>query len=153
MKIKTLENRLIDLEMEGIFDKNLSLYLLDIPAEKDLQKGINITPSQNEFFVFAKGYNDLLKVGTVFSSIISRNSTIESIYVTSILKFVSMRKGDNVDYIARGYSAICLLEFPNGIPQILNKLPFYGERENGKKYDSFVISQKEALDEILNYFE
>lgn len=149
MKIKSLEEKLIELESVGLFDENLSLYLLDTPTKEDLQKSINIVASENDFFVFAKGYSDSIKVGTTFEAIISRKFTSQSIYHKSILKYVSVRKGDKIDYLPRGYSGICLLEFPDSIPKIIKNLPSRADKKDEETYDSLVISQKNALDRIL----
>lgn len=147
MEIEYYEKRLRDFETEGLFDKNLSLYLLDIPTIEDLQKGISVTPSQNDFFVFARGYNDLIKVGSIFETIISRKSTSECLYQKSIIKYISVRKGDNIDYLPRGYSAICLIEFPDGIPEIIKKIPSRLHERN--IYNFVLLSQKTSLDYIL----
>jgi len=150
MNNSLIEKIFLQLEDDKIFDEYLSLYLLDVPRDEDLKKNINVVPLENDFFVFARGYNDKLKVNTKFDVIIPRRSINESIYCRSILKYVSVNPNYEIDYLPCGYSAIGLLEFPDGKPELLKRLAVFMEKKDYTIHDSLILTQKAILDKILS---
>ena len=150
MNNSVIEKIFTQLEDDKTFDEYLSLYLLVIPRDEDLKKNVNIVPSKNDFFVFARGYNDKLKINTNFDVIIPRRSVNESIFCHSILKYVSVNPSYEIDYLPRGYSSLCLLEFPNGKPKLLKKLPIFCGTTDYSIHDMLILTQKSVLDKILN---
>ncbi len=139
----------LKLQSEGVFDENKTLYLLDLPTE-DMIKSISVKSEQNELFVFARGYDDEIKIGSTFNVVFpSRNPNQ---YVESLieLKYVSVNPKHEIDYLPKGNSGICLLKFQNEIPtEILNKLAGYDEKKDKQKHDTLILTQKKGLKELL----
>jgi len=129
--------------------ENPTLTILDVYEEEILANGRKITPRDNEIFLsVANGYADR-KIETTFDVIIPYHDLENYIYTKSTIKYITIRRGDDVDFIPKGYSAVCLFEFPHGKPDILNKLSIYRERFDPSKHDFLIFTQKCVLDEIL----
>lgn len=146
---RQFEEIYLKVESEGLFDENKTLYLLDLPNESII-KTISVKPMQNELFVFARGYNDELKIGSTFDVIFPRRSP--NMYIESLieLKYVSVNPKYEIDYLPKGYSGICLLKFHNEMPnEILNKLAVYEEKRDRQKHDTLILTQKEGINKLL----
>lgn len=150
METEKLEYIYENIYNEGYFEKYLTLYLIDIPTMEQLEKGkVDIsTKNDNSIFVIARGYNDKIKIGTTFDAIISRKSIDLSIFHHSILKFISINPSYELDYLPKGNSGLCLLEFPDGKPDLLNKL-ILESKENDNKQNILILTQKPVLEKIL----
>lgn len=147
-----LEKVYLEVESEGLFDINKTLYLLDLPGE-DILKDIPIKLKENELFVFARGYNDDLKIGSFFDVVFPRKKPDEYIENLIELKYISVNPKYETEYLPKGYSGICLLKFKEGIPNMmLNKLAGYDEKKE-KKHDTLILTQKESLKKLLKKIE
>lgn len=147
---KSLSDTYLELQLEGLFDKNKTLYLLDLPNEYMLNS-IALKPMDNEIYVFARGYNDDLKVGSTFGIMFPRKRVNDYIETIIELKSVSVNPKYKTDYLPKGYSGICLLKFSEGLPiEMLNKLASYDEKKDTQKHDTLILTQKESLDKLLS---
>ncbi len=150
---RQIEEIYLKVESEGLFDENKTLYLLDLPNE-DMLKNIPLKPMQNEIYVFARGYNDKLKIGSMFNVVFPRKKPNK--YVESLveLKYISVNPKYEIDYLPKGYSGICLLKFQSEIPdEILNKLACYDEKKDRRKHDTLILTQKEVVNMLLKLIE
>ena len=147
---KNLENIYLKLESEGLFNKYLTLYLLDLPDESLIKK-INVKSNQNEIFVFARGFNDKLKQGVSFDVLFSRNNIKDYIECNAILKSISVNPKYNTDYLPSGYSGICMLEFENEKPlDLIGKLPRYNSKPNETENNKLILTQRPVINELIN---
>ncbi len=132
-----------------------SLLLLDLPRESDLKKG-NFVKSinSNQFYVFATTLisdgNLEIKKNTKFDVLCSRKRPIDFVECDVVLKYINVNPRYEIDYLPGGYTGICLIEFKNGKPEILNKLAFFGEKKEYGKNDRLILTQKELLNKLLN---
>lgn len=150
----TLGEILNELNYEGESNKNSSLLILDLPKESELKKD-NLTAlnNQNQLYVFAttlvaNGHLEI-KVGTPFDIIFPSKETNKYIMCDVILKYVNVNPRYEIDYLPGGYTGICLLEFNNGIPEIISKLAYYGDKKDYSIHDILILTQKPILTEIL----
>ena len=140
----------LSLHKQGYFKKYQELLLTDFPTEKDLSKGKIPIPMENEIFIFGtSGYCDV-PVETSFDVIISNSNALNYVFIKSILKYVSVNPSYEIDYLPNGYSGLCLLEFPDGEPDILNKLGIAGEKKDFSIHDFLILTQKPILEKILD---
>ncbi|WP_264529063.1 hypothetical protein [Flavobacterium sp. N502540] len=133
----------------GYLKKYPTLFLQDIPREKDLQKGnLPKVENTNQIFLFARAYDLDIKVNETFDLILTYNNIDQWLKTKCILKYVSVNPSYEIDYIPMNYSALCLFEFENGKPEIINKLKYYME-EKGPDHDSLIISQMPLYFKVL----
>ena len=150
---RQFEEIYLKLQLEGVFDENKTLYLLDLSTE-DMIKSISVKSMQNELFVFARGYNDDIKIGSTFNVVFPRRNPNRYFEILIELKYVSVNPNYEIDYLPKGYSAICLLKFRNEMPkEILKKLACYGEKRDKQKHDTLILTQKEGLNRLLKEIE
>ncbi|AMA49869.1 hypothetical protein [Flavobacterium covae] len=150
---RQFEKIYLKVESEGLFDENKTLYLLDLP-NADMLKNIPVKPIKNELFVFARGYNEDLKIGSLFNVIFPSKNPNEYIENLIELKYVSVNPKYEIDYLPKGYSGICLLKFQNEIPnEILKKLAGYDEKKDNQKHDTLILTQKAGLKKLLKEIE
>lgn len=146
-----------DIETKLYSDKTLmefpALFLQDIPREKDLQKGnLPKIENTNQVFLFAKAYDLDIKINTTFDIIFTYNNIDEWLKTKCILKYVSVNPSYEIDYVPMNYSALCLFEFENGKPEILNNLRYYMEKK-ALHHDNLIITQMPLyikISELLN---
>lgn len=141
---------ILELFQSGFLEDKPDLLLVDIPREKDLQKGnLPKNINENEIFVFVfHPYYDT-KINTTFDTLYAYKSIEEWVEIKCTLKYVSVNSSYEIDYIPAGYSALCLFEFENGIPEMIKKLPFFMEKKDPLKHDSLALTQKLVLEKIL----
>ena len=141
---------ILELFKSGFLKDKPDLLLVDIPTEKDLQKGnLPKIVNKNEIFIFVyHPYYDI-KVNTTFDTLYAYKNIEEYVEVKCTLKYVSVNPSYEIDYIPAGYSALCLFEFENGVPEIIKKLPFFLEKKDLIKYDSLALTQKLVVERII----
>jgi hypothetical protein len=131
-----------------------SLLLLDLPKESDLKKGNLTSPENpNQIYVFAttvvaNGYLEI-KTETKFDVIFSRKQPIDFVECNAILKFVNLNPRQQITSLSGGNTGMCLVEFTDGKPEILDKLGYY-ELKDYKKDDMLILTQKEVLHKLMN---
>lgn len=147
---KSNEELFLKLELEGIFDKNKTLYLLDLPSQHQL-KSIGRICKNNEVYVFARGYNDEIKIGTSFNFLFPKKQIDEFVQITVELKYVSVNPKYEIDYLPKGYSAICLLAFSDDLPiKLLDKLAMFDDKKDPSLHDTLILTQSDVLKELLD---
>ena len=150
---RLLTDVFLQLKEEGYFERYHKLSLLDIPTEKELSKGNIPIPRNNEILVFAVAEFANIPVSTIFDVIFPSLNVEDYVEVKSILNYVTVNPSYEIDYLPKGYSGICLFEFPDGKPDILKKLAVYGEKKDYSIHDTLLLTQKPVLDKILNFME
>lgn len=142
-----------ELDNNGKLNNNPSLLLLEFPKESHLKLS-NLPELNNvhQIFVLAttlvgNGYLEI-KVGSHFNIIFPSKDTNSFINCNAILKYVNVNPRYEIDCLPGGYTGICLLEFKEGIPLIMEKLTNYGEKKDYSRHDTLVLTQMEVLDLI-----
>jgi hypothetical protein len=150
-----IENIYLKLQDERTFDSNLTLYLLDLPSEDQLRKTkiSNNLLSSNSVFIIGRGYDDGIKIGASFNAIFPRKNPVDGIKTEAIIKYISVNPTYEIDYLPKGYSGLCLIEFTNEIPVFLNKLTIYGEKKDLMHNDTLILTQQGAFEKVLEKFK
>jgi hypothetical protein len=125
------------------------LLLTDFPCEIDLSKGKIPTHKENQIFIMGSSIYCEVPIETSFDVIYPNRNILDYIFVKSTLKYVSVNPSYEIDYLPQGYSGLFLLEFPDEIPEILNKLGMHREKKDLSIHDHLVLTQKPVLDRIL----
>ncbi|HEY8936093.1 MAG TPA: hypothetical protein VIM65_12765 [Cyclobacteriaceae bacterium] len=149
--LRMIYNKVYD---EGYFEKYLTLYLLDVPTEAQLIKSDAslLQSDENCSLIIARGFDDNIKVNATFDAIISQNNIKTSIFTRAILKYISVNPSYKIDYLPKGYSGLCLLNFPQGKPDILKNIPVYGENKDYEKHDILILTQRAVLERIFDEY-
>lgn len=135
---------------DGNFKEFPTLFLQDIPREKDLQKGnLPKIENTNQVYLFARSYDLDIKIETTFDVLYMYNNIDEWVETKCILKYVSVNPSYEIDYIPMNYSALCLFEFVDGKPEMLTKLPDYMDKKENVIKDNLIISQMSLLKKIV----
>lgn len=148
-----ISNFFIQLNENRELKENPSILLLDFPRIIDLQKGNLPNSMENAIYVFcttvlSNGELDI-HINTKFNSLIAYRSN-EYTQCNTILKYVSVNPSYEIDYLPGGYTGLCLLEFPDGKPDILKKLAVYGEKKDYSIHDTLILTQEAILKKILD---
>lgn len=115
---------------------SLELIKSGLPAEK---------PYNTEILFIGYAFADV-PVGKSFSVIFPKNNPGDGIYYESKIAAVTQQFGKPTEVIPRGWKTICLVEFPQGIPEIIKNLPVVDTWfETG---DYVCISDEEAWEAI-----
>ncbi|CAA9202689.1 hypothetical protein [Flavobacterium collinsii] len=147
--MKNFGNIETKLYSDGKFKEFPTLFLQDIPREKDLQKGnLPKIENTNQVFLFARSYDLDVKVNTIFDVLFMYSNINEWVTTKCLLKYVSVNPSYEIDYIPMNYSALCLFEFLDVKPEMLNKLQYYMEKKD-LYHDNLIISQVPLLEKIL----
>lgn len=140
---------MLNFSQQNYFDNYPTLSILDIPTSKELNRGLNSRIiNENEMFLFAAADYVNIYINTSFNIIIPSRNIENSIESHTILKYVSVNPSYEIDYLPKGYSGICIFEFPNGKPDILNKLAVYGEKKDFSQHDTLILTHIKILDLI-----
>ncbi|HEY8936094.1 MAG TPA: hypothetical protein VIM65_12770 [Cyclobacteriaceae bacterium] len=144
-----LEDIFEEFHKENILEEYLTITLIDIPTEVEM-KNIDYKTSltKNELWVFANAYKDT-KIGSSFDTIFLYHSPEIYTYNRAVLKYVSVNPSYHVNHLPKGYSAICLFYFPDGKPDLLNKLKPYNTKIDYSRYDTLCMTQKPIMEKIL----
>lgn len=84
-----------------------------------------------------------------FDVIFSRKNPLDYQPTRAILKWVNVNPNIETDFLPAGYSGICLIDFPQGKPNMLKKLPEFGEEIRGTEYDILYLTTQPVMNKIL----
>lgn len=126
------------------------LPLLDIPAMKRVRdyykyqnghKLNNLQLAEDEILCDCKSTCVDIKTGEEFNVLFSHTDVENYVYTKAILKYTSVNRSYEVNYLPNGYAGICLIEFPNGLPALLKKLR-PEEEDDYALYDILYLTKK-----------
>lgn len=113
----------------------------------------NLKLTENQIIAECRSCCTNILTGTEFNIIFSNNDVKNFSNVTAILEYVSVNYNYEVDNVNNGYTPLCIINFPQGKPEIINKLaPETGRLDSGK-YDNLFLTQKQVMEKILNEFD
>lgn len=102
-------------------------------------------PNNAEILFVGYAFADV-PLGKRFSVIFPKNDPGEGIYYESKIVAVTQQFGKPTEVIPRGWKTICLVEFPQGIPEIIKNLPVVDTWFETNDY--VCISDEEAWEAI-----
>jgi hypothetical protein len=145
-----LTNVILDLKISKSMDKYSLVCLLDLPRMKDigdLEKNID----ENSIYIFiANDSPKALAMGEMFDVLVPLNNPDNYIKTPILIKFFSMNKKLEIEKLYGGFSAIALLEFPEGIPSIIHEMQEYMS-QNKDNAERFYLMNKDLWNEIVNW--
>lgn len=146
-KFDNFELMLLD---SGSFKSDPTLFVVDIPGDNDLRKGkLPSLENENQVFLFVKSYQINVKIHTKFD-VLFLYSDIGNHLVTNIeLLYSSVNPSYEIDFIPLGYTSLCLFEFEDGKPEMLNKLRHYMSSEKCENCDYIIFTQSNLLKHLL----
>lgn len=144
------------LREEGFYDNYSDLFIPDRVDKEQAEKfkqnlqrlGLGHLFNEETVLVFGKGNKDI-KLEESFDVLFGHHSVENNIRTKAILKYVNLSLGRKIDYLPRGYTGICLLEFKGGVPKLINKLKFFKENVNAERHDTLYLTQEPILNRIL----
>jgi hypothetical protein len=144
------------LRSELYFEKYDHLLLPDTPNQEQLdsiQRGLTQINQESlindhSIFAFAIPERDV-HLNSTFNVMFSVDKPDNFIETSARLTFVSINKMKISNSLYKGYSGICLFEFEDNKPKILEKLKIYGEKRSNPEHEMLYLSQKSILDRIF----
>lgn len=147
----------LELEREGgILHSGLTLYLLNKPTANQLHVGRIrefLKTGRTIFPVLVRGFSDELKIGTTFDTLVQLNDLNCAAFKPAVMRYVSVNAGYEVDHLPKGYFGLAVLEFPDGLPDLLQKLAIDGTRKDPWKHATLLLTQKEVFDGMCKVWE
>ena len=112
-------------------------------------KNLPIDIPETSIYVDTGSYSFDLKLDKEFDIIFAKNNPKDFIKIQSIFKYISINANYEIDYLPKGYSGIGLVDFPQGKPEILNKLSEFRSEEKSKTNDTLYLTTQSVMDKIL----
>ena len=123
------------------------LMLIDIPTIMLDKININkLAISETTVFIGCRSKENI-KINTEFDVLFEYFNIENVIKTKAILKYVSVNPSYELDYLPYGYYGICLIEFPNGKPDLISVL----KPENEKCVNMLYLTQKGTMSKLLSY--
>lgn len=123
------------------------LTLLDIPTimlrKIDMNK---LVMPKTSMFIGCRSEKDI-KIDTEFNVLFEYFNVENIVNTKAILKYVSVNPSYEIDSLPCGYYGICLVDFPNGIPSLIDTL----RPENEKSINMLYLTQKDVMSKLLSY--
>lgn len=155
--MKFSEDIVRQLQDEGYYKKYYDIFMIDKPNEKEvlfLKQRLRffnkkLILSDNSLIVFGRSVIDI-PVGASFDILFSKTNPHEFLEVRANLIYVNIHPNHETNIMLAGYTGvICIIEFENDIPDILQMLKPYMGNINKEKRESFYLSQRPLLNRIL----
>lgn len=136
---------------EGVLNRNPFLTLHEGVNEEDLHryKLSKDIPKTSVFIDAKSSYNDI-DLNITFDIVFALHSPFEYETVASQIKSAAIRPGVNLDKLPKGYSGICLIDFPFGKPLLLKRLRPANKQIDFKNYDTLYLTTQKVMDAILS---
>jgi hypothetical protein len=146
--------------MKNIFDlmheaqdntlENLIFYVSDIieNAEISQYKGLDTNIPENSQYLGTGRHSLDIPVGNKFEVIFAKSNMKNYQKVESSILYANVNPSVELDYLPAGYSGICLVNFPNGMPEILSNLPKYNSARS-KDSDMVYLTSQKTMDRII----
>lgn len=153
----TVESHVFDaLLNEGFYEKYNDLFISDRLGweqtksfEQNLQRlGLGKLINPKTVLVLGKGCKDI-QLNETFDVLFPHKEVEANIEVKATLRYVNLSPGRKIDYLPKGYTGICLLDFKDGIPDLIDRLKVYGDKQPIHKHRTLYLSQRPILDRIL----
>ena len=149
--MNTLTNEIFDKLHEDKVILNPFLFSYRSHNESDIANyGLPAIDKNKQLYVENNNSDFDLILGTKFNVVFRRKDVKGYEKIDAELDFVSLKKGDNIGVIPRGYGGIVRLKFKDQVPIITQLLVQNGnEKYNDSKNDIIYFTTQEIIDKIL----
>jgi len=129
------------------FNENPLLLLEELPATRHLA---NMKPGSlgREVYIIAGTGKDI-SVNQTFDVIFAKKDPTNYIQTDAILKYVNIRPSHEITTLEAGMSGLCLVEFSQGIPELIKKLKPFEETYKNEAYDFLYLTTQALMDKII----
>jgi hypothetical protein len=110
----------------------------------------NLVLASTQIITESKGFCTDIPFNTKFDVLFLHDEVENFIITNAVLEYVSFNRGYEVDCLPNGYSALCIINFPDGKPELLNKLRPQKTARDLSKYDVLYLTQSDVIERILN---
>lgn len=146
-------NKLFKIFREVSSDKinTLIFDLPDIIHDENISKHKGLSteiPKTSQYLGTGKFSFDIPK-NIEFDVIFSRKSPLTYKKTKAVITWFNINANIKTDYLPSGYSGICIVDFPEGKPELLKSLAEFGTDKYGKDYDELYLTTQEVMDKIL----
>lgn len=150
-----LKEFFMDLSIDGFFNNKLNLGADAMLSNKDISF-YQLSPIDRNKYVYIKNIgrdNDII-LGEKYDILYSRKDPKNYQKIDCEIDFVSLKKGDNIGIIPKGYGGIVRLKFKDKVPEIMNLLmQDKDEVFNKEKHQYLYFTTQEVMDKILEELE
>jgi hypothetical protein len=153
--MNTLTNEVIDTLNENNIVLNPFLFSHRAHLESDIKHyGLPTINKEKQLYLDNNRSSFDFIIGTKFNIAFRRNDVKGYQKIDAELDFVSLKKGDNIGVIPKGYGGIVRLTFKDKVPEI-TKLLVQSENEkyDDTKNDVIYFTTQETMDKILKEIE
>lgn len=130
------------------------LFLNELPIQMLERGNLNklILP-QTSLFIGCQTWCTDIKCETEYNVLFPHHNVEDFILTKAVLKYVSVNPTYEIDYLPNGYYGICIIDFPEGKPDLLHKLRPENEKDDRYKYDRLYLTQKSVFEKIIYRLE
>ena len=135
---------------------NIILPISDIYTSNDPQIkkfGLPVELSENHVYLGSERPILDVPIYTKFDVIFSLKEPKNYSKIKSELKFVKVRPGQDINFLPMGYSGICLVEFSEKKPDILDVLAQFPVPYNRAENDFLFFTTQDVMDQIMDILE
>jgi len=137
-------------DVESLFPDIAVFDIPDIIMEEDLDSlDLNKEIFENSVYLGTGRHHIDIPIGTAYNVIFSREDPLNYIETNAILKYVNVNPTVETDFLPAGYSGLCLMHFPSGKPELLDKLGPFNNVKDRDKHDVLYLTNQEVMDEII----
>jgi hypothetical protein len=92
-------------------------------------------------------------IGQKFDVVFPSKNLLAAVKIDARLIALKVSPSVQSDFIPRGYSAVCLLEFSKEVPESFTSLPISESKWSSETNDIFFLTTQEVFDKISKDFE
>lgn len=109
---------------------------------------------ENQILAACCSYYTDIPIGSKFDVVFSGRDVENFLNVTAVLEYASYNRSFEVDMVPNSItSVVAIIDFPEGKPEILNKLRLENEKRDFNTYDELYLTERKVLDKILKEFK
>lgn len=151
-----IEDKFLDvIRKEGLYEEYNDMFIPDRLGTEDAdiflknlkRLGLGDLINENSILVFGKGGRDI-KVNESFGVLFSHQDLTDAIKVEATLKYVNLSTSRKIDFLPKGSSGVCLIEFKDSIPDLIWQLRIYGEKDCSQGNVTLYLSEKPIIDRL-----
>ena len=133
------------------YKENPLLLLVELPKAQHLISMKPALPNKDVYFIGSVGKD--ISVNQTFDVIFAKKDPTNYIQIDSRLKLVNVRPSDEITTLYGGMSGLCLVEFSQGIPELLKKLKPFEETYKNEAYDILYLTTQALMDKIIELLD
>lgn len=151
-----LKEFFMNLSIDGFFNNKLNLGTDAMLSNNDISI-YQLPEIDRSKYVYIKNIgrdNDII-LGEKYDILYSRKDPKNYQKIDCEIDYVSLKKGDNIGIIPKGYGGIVRLKFKDEVPEIMNNLLMQDKDEvfNKEKHQYLYFTTQEVMNEILEELE